>query len=292
MGHGNSRQLSCPGENNSNNNTKRRISRNIDDSDFKILNLEAKIDDRPIEIKETEKVLIYITPKFRASAKIQIPPLLEGEEWQIGWIQACDYMTFINYYGNQGCTSWEIPQLRASSNNENASRKSVMISDSDGRFYPWYGETTEVVCVQGPEHSFRTVRVAMDDNFSPKVAWSLTGEYLKPNLTKIHRSQSFYTWLAARNSKTGFIVPLKTIRWKIELDIKINRRKGLGHRATDTSNFEITIQEKNRAIPNEILGSPNANSAQTFVWLGKNGERRIILPAKSEWTSKEEKEPL
>jgi len=38
----------------------------------------------------------------RALATVEVPPLLAGQQIQIGWIQVCRDMTFINSYGREG----------------------------------------------------------------------------------------------------------------------------------------------------------------------------------------------
>jgi len=39
---------------------------------------------------------------YRAMAVVEVPPLKEGESIQIGWIQVCTEMQFINVYGEEG----------------------------------------------------------------------------------------------------------------------------------------------------------------------------------------------
>ena len=39
---------------------------------------------------------------FSATATLEIPALDEGEQVQIGWIQMCTEMTFMNSYGSEG----------------------------------------------------------------------------------------------------------------------------------------------------------------------------------------------
>ena len=38
----------------------------------------------------------------RALATVEVPPLLAGQRIQIGWIQVCRDMTFVNSYGKEG----------------------------------------------------------------------------------------------------------------------------------------------------------------------------------------------
>ena len=47
---------------------------------------------------------------------MRIPPIPENETWQIGWIQACTDMVFLNTYGPYGVSSWEFPELKTGEN--------------------------------------------------------------------------------------------------------------------------------------------------------------------------------
>ena len=47
-----------------------------------------------------------------------------------------------------------------------------MVSDADGRQYPWYGSKKEVEYLQGPTKSSTFLTVQMDDNFYPQVDFS------------------------------------------------------------------------------------------------------------------------
>ena len=38
----------------------------------------------------------------RALATVEVPPLVAGQRIQIGWIQVCRDMTFVNSYGKEG----------------------------------------------------------------------------------------------------------------------------------------------------------------------------------------------
>jgi len=49
---------------------------------------------------------------FRASATVKVPQIPEQETWQVGWIQACTDMVFLNTYGSYGVSSWEFPELK------------------------------------------------------------------------------------------------------------------------------------------------------------------------------------
>ncbi|XP_013420362.1 protein FAM78B [Lingula anatina] len=234
--------------------------------------IDTSIDDALTEVDETS-CLKYRTPHFRARAEVLIPHLANTQVWQIGWIQACDKMEFINTYGEDGHTSWEFPEL--------ISGKQKMISDSDGTHYPWYGSRTEVKTVHGPCHMKR-VTVSVSDNFYPKITWKIP---LLPEksayLTRVSRDQSFYTWLVAKNLIANRIYVLKTIRWEMSLDIKVDVTKPIGKRATlvgPMTQKQPEILENDVAIPAIALLEPNANSAQRLVWRGTDGGFSVIVP--------------
>jgi len=44
-----------------------------------------------------------------------------------------------------------------------------MISDADGKQYPWYGSKTEVQTLEGPTLQPTHVTIHMNDNFFPQV---------------------------------------------------------------------------------------------------------------------------
>jgi len=58
-------------------------------------------------------------------------------------------------------TSWELPEL--------VSGSCTMVSDADGKHYPWYGANNEVMKVRGPAHLPTPVTVSMRDTFHPQV---------------------------------------------------------------------------------------------------------------------------
>jgi len=58
-------------------------------------------------------------------------------------------------------TSWELPEL--------VSGTCQMVSDSDGKNYPWYGANDEIMQVCGPTQSPTPVTVSMHDTFHPQV---------------------------------------------------------------------------------------------------------------------------
>ena len=165
-------------------------------------------------------------------------------------------MEFLNSYGDYGYSSWEFPQL--------VSGQSPMISDSDGHNYPFYGSKSEVVELYGPCPVYQTIRILMNDNFYPHITWDIptsTGRLIR--LTNVKRYQSFYTWLVAMNVKNNLITVLKTISWRINLDIDVDPTKPKGSRAkliSDPIPISPIILKQNIRIPTCVLHPPNVIS--------------------------------
>ncbi|XP_067660911.1 protein FAM78B-like [Haliotis asinina] len=245
-------------------------------SKIKIVNIDTRIDNEATQIDENSPaVLKYRTPNFRASAKIEMAPLSHAETWKVGWIQACTDMLFHNQYGEEGHTSWEFPEL--------TSGKQLMISDCDGRHYPWYGSRNETAIIKGPCKSFQTATITMNDNFHPHVTWRnpANRHQVEPNLTHIKRDQSFYVWLVAWNQTASKSYILSTIRWGMQLEIDVKPHCELGKRARLISNpiaKQPQILDKNVPIPRCALVPPNANSAQMLVWRPVRGKPVCIIP--------------
>nr|CAB3263356.1 uncharacterized protein LOC494362 [Phallusia mammillata] len=267
--------------------------------------VQATIDQSPTVIEEYSPIVLrYRTPYFRANAQVIMPPIRRKETWTVGWIQACDYMKFINQYGNLGCSSWEIPALK--------SGRIPAVSDSDGVSYPWYGNTTEIATIVGPTDSYRSMNLTMNDNFYPSVTWDIpVSEGTSAHLTRIVRDQSFVTWLAAINETTKEIIVLKTVRWKFYLEIDIDPTRELGSRSRivapriqkqplitngpcEKSFFNSPVKNRRRGmdnnsnsnyigqIPISALVRPSANNAQTLIWRPTETTPIIVVPAKEE----------
>ncbi|KAA0716336.1 Protein FAM78A [Triplophysa tibetana] len=243
-----------------------------------VLDLQASIDPSPTLIDESSNVVLrYRTPYFRASAQVQVPPIVCKEIWTVGWIQACNQMDFFNAYENQGVSSWELPELKCG--------HIQAISDSDGVHYPWYGCTTELYTIVGPTKKRTKLTISMNDNFCPSVTWSVpVGTTSSPPLlSSIQRDQHFTTWLVAMKEASGEMVLLRTIRWRMQLSIKVDPKKPLGQRAVLV---EPLIQEepqvlvKNEPIPLNALDKPNANDAQVLIWQPRNGRPIVVIPPK------------
>ncbi|CAH1785332.1 unnamed protein product [Owenia fusiformis] len=246
------------------------------EQNVQILKINAIIEKKLTEVEECSAVLKYKTPHLRASATLEVPPVPSGETWQIGWIQACTHMEFVNTYGSEGCSSWEFPEL--------TSGAYKMISDSDGKTFPWYGSRNELTTLEGPIQDYKVITVSMNDNFHPHVTWTVpykTDMNGPPGLTHIHRQQSFYTWLVAKRVNTGQYFILKTIEWSLGLEIAVSPERPLGSRATVLTGADPgqpVILDNNILIPLYALTAPNANNAQMLIWKPTVGEWKIIVP--------------
>ncbi|KAI5088201.1 hypothetical protein C0J45_21744, partial [Silurus meridionalis] len=245
---------------------------------IRVLELNTSIDSKPTVIDETSEVVLrYRTPYFRAAARVQVPPVVRKEIWTVGWIQACNQMDFFNYYGKEGISSWELPELRDG--------HIQAISDSDGVNYPWYGCTTEIYTIVGPTKRSTTLTVSMNDNFCPSVTWSVpTGNTsVPPLLSSIQRDQRFTTWLVAMNEASDELVLLRTIRWRMQLAIEVDPKKPLGQRARLMDHLtqkQPEILAVNEPIPPNALVKPNANNAQVLIWRPTQGESVVVIPPK------------
>lgn len=159
-----------------------------------------------------------------------------------------------------------------------------MISDSDGKNFPWYGGKTEVITIKGPQSTPTTHQVTMNDNFYPHVTWDLPfSDERVARLTHVKRYQRFLTWLVALDVVNNQFIVLRTFKWRMKIEIEIDPTKELGKRATLISNPEqkqpVCLQ-KNIKIPNCALYPSNANSSQTLVWYSKNAKQHKIVASK------------
>lgn len=242
-----------------------------------VIEVKASIDPIPTSIDESSSVVLrYRTPHFRASAQVLVPPIPKKETWIVGWIQACSHMEFYNHYGDQGMSSWELPDLLEG--------KIQAISDSDGVNYPWYGNTTETCTIVGPTKKESKFNISMNDNFYPSVTWAVpVSESNVAKLTSIHRDQSFTTWLVATNTATNEMVTLQTIKWRMRLGIEVNPSRPLGQRAKlqePSAQEQPQVLSKNEPIPPSALVKPNANDAQVLMWRPKDGPPLVVIPPK------------
>ncbi len=232
---------------------------------FHVLESSASVDQTETKIRETASTLNYVTPHFRADAEVEVAPLKDGEIYTIGWVQAVTHMKFYNEYPS-GTSSWEIQEL-----NNGASKA---VSDADGRQYPWYGVTTERVTVKGPCLE-QSVRILMNDNFSPTVSWAIpVGRDQPDTLRRVCRDQSFIVWLVIKNEITGDVYALRAYSWGAVINIAVDCAGTIGHRSKllaplyqDQPSEIIEV-----VLPLSALSSPRANEAQKFVWRTSDSE--------------------
>ena len=103
-----------------------------------------------------------------------------------------------------------------------------------------------------------------------------------PRLTHIHRKQKFYTFLVAKDVQHSQYHVLKTIEWRMELNVSVQPGAPLGKRATLCEPLEQTqpcvLQDNSIRLEPYALHPPNANNAQTLIWRPRDGEPRMIVP--------------
>ncbi len=156
-----------------------------------------------------------------------------------------------------------------------------MVSDSDGKNFPFYGNKNECKLIIGPKSNSTLHEVTMNDNFCPHVTWDLPiCEQKHVKLTNIKRNQNFFTWLVAMDVRNSTFIVLKTYKWNIKLEIEVDTHEKLGNRAKLIGEFE---QEQPRAlkhnikIPNCALYPSNANGCQILVWRSSDLSDRIVV---------------
>lgn len=258
---------------------------------IKIIGISTYIEPKVTEIDETSNVVIkYQSPSFHTSANVSFPAIPAYETWKVGWLQACSSMKFVNVYGRLGLTSWEFPQLNG--------EEQPMVSDSDGKHFPWYGDHHEINVIHGPTTKPTIFKVKMNDSFYPQVTWmppipvspkdvTKSGGTKKCLLTKIQRDQTFYTWLIARNEVSKELIVLLTVTWRAQIDIAIDPHAPRGQRA---KLFGVKTQKPpeilshNVPIPRCAMEPPHANGAQMLMWRPFNHSKdehdlpEVIIP--------------
>lgn len=245
--------------------------------EVRILRISVGIENKCIQVDEgSRSVLKYKTPHFRARATVEIPELSDRKKFEVGWIQVCHQMQCVNVYGQEGITSWEFPEIVLG--------KFEMVSDSDGKRYPWYGTKHEVQVVEGPTDQRTSVTVLMHDNFFPQITWHIPakGYSREPRLTHIYRKQKFFTFLAVReidrdapkntlNCRKNDIRVLHAVEWTMEVDISADPSLPIGYRVKSVApktQEEVAIldAENSSLLKAYALEPPNANNSQALIW--------------------------
>lgn len=176
------------------------------------------------------------------------------------------YQLFLTF----SSTSWEFPEI--------ALGKFEMVSDSDGKRYPWYGTKHELQTVEGPTDEPSQATVIMHDNFFPQITWHIPvkGYSRDPLLTNIYRKQKFFTFLAIRqvhlkDTTTAPIRVLHAVEWTMEVDIVVDPSLPLGNRVTAVrpktqEQVAILDAETQPLLRKYALKPPNANNSQALIW--------------------------
>ena len=81
-------------------------------------------------------------------------------------------------------TSWEFPEIVVG--------KYRMISDADGKQYPWYGSKSEVQTLEGPTMQPTHVTIHMNDNFFPQVRLYPPDSYRLHHCHPLHYSTGMW----------------------------------------------------------------------------------------------------
>jgi len=174
-----------------------------------------------------------------------------------------------------------------------------MLSDSDGLHFPWYGNRNEVQSVYGPTRGEKTFNIRMADSPSAEISWVpptwvplrrwLSWTWWRSflfgdcKLTEIHRDQSFHSWVVARNEDTKQVVPLKTVIWRMQVNIGINPDQPLGKRSKllgPIQQIQPEVLGSNVAIPPNALDPPHANAAQMLLWRPAEGRVGVVIAPK------------
>jgi hypothetical protein len=161
-----------------------------------------------------------------------------------------------------------------------------MVSDSDGKNFPWYGNKTEVVEITGPQAACSLHHVSMNDNFHPHITWDTPVSDLNLcRLTRVKRHQKFLTWLVAMDSMNDDFIVLSTFKWVMRIEIEVDPTRELGERARVVGE-ELQEQpypvQSNVRIPSCALYPTSANSSQVLVWYPRSREslRQVVLGPK------------
>ncbi|KAL7671455.1 hypothetical protein ACOME3_006353 [Neoechinorhynchus agilis] len=216
-------------------------------------------------------VLEYRLPPFRARSTVLVPPLKDKETCSIGWVQACSKMNIFNKYGNYGLTSWILPDL--------LNKRYEMISDSDGKCFPWYGTADELRVLKGPTTYSTVCKVTMEDSLSSKVSLSPPHhhERVSARLTEIHREQNFVTWLVKMEESPNRkkVTILRAIKWGVNLKIHQNAQQC--YVVEEYSCVGPEFLDGENLLPKNCFTGPTANFSQLLIWISGDGNQRCAI---------------
>jgi len=237
---------------------------------------ENKLTD--VDESASEKSIRYRVAKFRAAAKVTFPKIPTDETWQVGWVQACFLIKFVNQYGMMGYTSWEFPQL---------TRGQLCVNDSDGNMFPWYSYRKGMKQIQGPTKSETNFEVVMNDSPSSQLSLSVPSHHYHARkcLSSISRRQEFKVWLVARNVDTDDVFPIKCISWELSTMIGVNANREQGERASvlDDPQQPPIIHKSAHPVPLQALLSPECNKAQALIWRPTDPRRKVSVIVPPAW---------
>lgn len=238
-------------------------------------------ENRPTDVDEanSDKSLRYRVAKFRAAAAVTMPKINTNETWQVGWVQACFYIKFVNQYGAFGYTSWEFPQL---------TRGQTCVNDSDGNFFPWYSFKKGMVEIKGPTKTESSFEVVMNDSPSSQLSLSVPSHHYqaRKSLSSINRLQEFKVWLVVRNVDTEEVYPIRCISWELSAVISVNPNREQGERARvlEGPQKPPIIHKSPHPIPLHALQSPECNRAQALIWRPTDPRRKVSVIVPPSWT--------
>jgi len=238
-------------------------------------------ENKPTDVDETasEKSLRYRVAKFRAAAEVTFPKISTHETWQVGWVQACFFIKFVNQYGAFGYTSWEFPQL---------TRGQLCVNDSDGNLFPWYSYRKGMKEIQGPTRSETCFEVVMNDSPSSQLSLSVPSHHYqsRKSLSSVNRIQEFKVWLVVRNVDTAEVFPIKCISWELSAVIGVSPNKEQGDRARvlEGPQKPPIIHKTSHPVPLQALLSPECNKAQTLIWRPTDPRRKVSVIVPPAWS--------
>lgn len=237
-------------------------------------------ENRPTDVDEavSERSIRYRVAKFRAAAAVTFPKVQGQETWQVGWVQACHFIKFINQYGTLGYTSWEFPQL---------TRGSPCVNDSDGQNFPWYSYNKGMKEIKGPTKSETCFEVVMNDSPSSQLSLSVPSHYYQPRktLTSVDRDQHFKVWLVVRNVNAGAVYPIKCISWSLTAAIEVSPENDQGSRVRvkDGPRTPPIIHKSVHPVPLQALLSPECNRAQALIFRPTDPRRKVTVIVPPSW---------
>jgi len=238
---------------------------------------ENKLTD--VDEMASEKSLRYRVAKFRAAANVTLPKIPAHETWQVGWVQACFFIKFVNQYGALGYTSWEFPQL---------TRGQLCVNDSDGNLFPWYSFRKGMREIQGPTKTETTFEVVMNDSPSSQLSLSVPSHHYHARkcLSSVNRTQEFKVWLVVRNVDTDDVYPIRCISWELSAVIGVNTNKEQGERSTvlDDPQKPPIIHKTAHPVPLQALLSPECNKAQVLIWRPTDPRRKVSVIVPPAWS--------